>query len=351
MVKKKKSDDKDSNGTNGTSVRTKALEVAMECLRKKFGDESISLLTDMKLRSHDVISTGSLSLDSALGVGGIVRGRLYEFFGPPAGGKSTLAFSTMREATKKGIQCLYVDVERTLDANLLAAMGVDTDLVRVIYGYTGEEYLDKTDAMIATGEFGLCVIDSITALLPTAEAEQESYGDQSMGLLGRLTSKMCRKTIPLVGRTNTGLIVINQLRETIGGYGNPEVTTGGKSIGFYSTARIRVSGGKAKSSRILDPVSGFVRGHRVSFFIEKNKLAAPYRTCEADLIYGKGYDTVGEVLDLGVDMGFVDKGGSWYTYGDNKIQGKESVIKYLVENTDKYTKLRADVAKMLGVNE
>jgi len=348
MTKKKKTDDKD-NGTD--AVRSKALEVAMDSLRKKFGDESISLLTDMKSRSYDIISTGSLSLDSALGVGGLVRGRLYEFYGPPAGGKSTLAYSTIREATNKGIQCLYIDVERTIDAKLLASMGVNTDLVRVVYGYTGEEYLDKTDAMMATGEFGICVIDSITALLPSAEAEQESYGDQSMGLLGRLTSKMCRNLIPLAGRTNTALIVINQLRETIGGYGNPEVTTGGKSIGFYSTSRIRVSGGKAKSSRILDPDSGFVSGHRVSFFIEKNKLAAPYRTCEVDLIYGKGYDTIGEILDLGVDMGFVDKGGAWYKYGEDKIQGRDAARNYFIKNTDKYAQLRVNVAKILGVNE
>lgn len=349
MAKKKKIDTEvvDSPATDDAK-RAKALEVAIKGLKNRFGDASIAPLTQASV-GYDIISTGSFSLDSALGVGGFARGRLYELFGMPASGKSTLAFSVIREATKKGIHCLYLDVERALDKQLLSKMGIDTDYVMLVHAFTGEEYLDIAETLLSTGAFGVCILDSITSLLPTAEADQDSFGDQSMGLLGRLTSKMCRKIIPLAGRTNTLLMVINQLRDTIGSYGHGPTTTGGKSIPFYATGRIKVAGGSAKASRIENS-DGLVIGHRVEFEVVKNKLAAPFRSAEVDLIYGEGYDTYGEILDLSVDMGLIDKAGAWYSYNGAQLgQGRDKTLLNLKKDQELCDKLRVEIAKILNL--
>lgn len=342
---KKKIEEKEEDGEVPTD-NGKAAEVAIKSLQKKFGDRVINWFSEQQTSERIIVPTGSVGLDSALGVGGIVLGKLYEFYGPPSAGKSTLSISLMKKAIERRMKIIYVDAEHTLDKGLLLSMGIDTSQVAIVQAYTAEENLDIAEALMGTGEFSICVIDSISALQPSAEANLESFSDNTMGLHPRLMSRMCRTFTPLASRTNTALILINQIRVAIGSYGAPEETGGGKAIRHHVSGRIRVSGGGSKTSQIKNE-RGDVIGHRVKFEITKNKLAVPYRVAEVDLIYGQGFDIYSEAIDLAVDMGLVDIGGAWITYGGEKYQGKSKFLAVLRENKEMFDSLHVAVLKML----
>jgi len=333
----------------GVDARRRASAVAVKQLRKVHGDEVVQWMTSFHTSPRRIIPTGSLALDSALCVGGIVRGRIYEFFGPESGGKTTLALSTIREAQRLGGAAIFVDAEHALDMGLVLKMGIDPDRLVLVRGYTGEQNLDMAEALMATAEFDLCVIDSVAALQPSAEANLKSFDDNTMGLQPRLMSRMCREFTPLVSRTGTGLILINQIRANIGGYGKTETTSGGNAIRHHMSGRIRVTGGGVKSRAILNE-KGDVIGHRAGFEVIKNKLGPPFRTAEADLIYGKGFSRSAELLDLGVQMGFIDQAGSWFSYEGEKLgQGREKAMVTLEENEVIRTAVELGVSKVLGI--
>lgn len=301
---------------------TGTLKVVRNAIEKEYGPV-IKWLGEAADFTPEIISTGCIGLDNALGVGGLERGLIAEFFGPEASGKSFLAYSVIKEACKLGHKCAIIDAEHALDAKLLVKIELPEDQVQIIDGVpTGEGNLAIAEMLMETGEFAVVLIDSVAALLPDARAEA-GFDQQFMGLHARLMSSGLQKLVPVVKRTNTLLIFVNQIRFKIGTYGNPETTTGGNALLFYASYRIHVSGGKSKSSRLLDKGTGEIYGHRTKFFTQKNKRAAPYRSAEVDLIYGVGYDTVGEIIDLGADLGLIEQTGAWLNYGDIKWQGKE----------------------------
>jgi recombination protein RecA len=264
-----------------------------------------------------------LGLDNAVGRGGFERGLILEIFGNEGVGKSFLGYSVMLEACKKGHKCAIVDAENSLDAKLLVNIGLPEDRVMVAKGApTGEANLAIAQQLMMSGEFAVVMIDSVAALVPEARTEAD-FDQASIGQHARLLSAGIQKILPVVIKTNTLLVFINQIRNKIGAYGNPETTTGGKALPFYAAYRVEVRGGQSKASKLLDPGTGEVYGHRTTFKVVKNKRAAPWRQAEVDLIYGLGYDTDGELVDLGIDMGIIEKGGAWLVYGDYKWHGKD----------------------------
>lgn len=301
---------------------TGTLKVVQNAIEKEYGP-LIKWLGEAADEKREIISTGCIGLDQAIGRGGLERGLIAEFFGPEASGKSFLAYSVMREACKSGHKCAIIDAEHTLDPRLLTSIGLPADQVLVVDGAaTGEQNLDIAQKLMETGEFSVVLIDSVAALLPDARAGAD-YDQQFMGLHARLMSAGLQKLVPVVRKTNTLFLFVNQIRFKIGQYGNPETTTGGNALLFYAGYRIHVAGGKSKSSRLVDSGTGEVYGHRTKFVVEKNKRSAPFRTAEVDLIYGMGYDTIGEVIDIGVDVGLIEKSGAWFNYKEHKWQGKE----------------------------
>ncbi len=325
-----------------------SLDVTRKAIEKKYGDV-LSMMGDEPL-VIDSVSTGSLGLDTAIGNGGFAKGRVYEVFGPPSGGKTTLTMSLIAQAQKRGMRCAFVDAERAADPKLFKAMGVDTDSLYLIRAFSGEANLDILEQLIATGEIDVGVVDSVSSLIPKSEAAA-GMEDQFMGLLARLMSKAMRKFVPLAGETNTLVIFINQVRNKIGAYGDPETTTGGVALDFSATGRIRVHGGASKASRI-ESLDGEIIGHHTEFKVVKNKLAKPARKATVPLIYGEGYDTYWECLKLATDLGVIDKAGSWYSYGDVKIgQGEVNTLAYfkLPENSDVYNEIRYKVMESLGL--
>ncbi len=296
----------ESNKTIG--ITTKAIE-------KEYGDV-IKWLGEAAAQKREYISSGCLGLDSAIGRGGFERGLILEIFGPEGVGKSFLGYSTMLQACSCGHKCAIVDAENSLDSELLVRIGLPENQVMIVDGApTGEANLSIAQKLMETGEFAIVMIDSVAALVPEARVEAD-FDQQSMGLHARLLSAGIQKILPVVNKTNTLLIFINQIRHKIGAYGNPETTTGGRALPFYAAYRVDVRGGQSKASKLMDG-GGEVYGHRTIFKVVKNKRAAPWKTAEIDLIYGLGYDTDGELLDLGVDMGLIEKGGSWLTYGEH----------------------------------
>ncbi len=300
---------------------TGSFRVVQNAIEKEYGP-LIKWLGDAADHIPEIISTGCIGLDHAIGPGGLERGLIAEFFGPEASGKSFLAYSVIKEACKLGHKCAIIDAENSIDTRLLINVGLAKDKVIIVEGApTGEANLEIAQKLMETGDFAVVLIDSVAALIPDARVEAE-LSQQDMGIHARLMSKGIQKLSPVAKRTNTLLIFVNQIRFKIGGYGNPETTTGGNALLFYASYRIHVSGGKSKKSRLLDEGTGEIYGHRTKFVTEKNKRSAPYRSAEVDLIYGVGYDTVGELLDLGVDMGIIEKGGAWLNYGEYKWQGR-----------------------------
>jgi recombination protein RecA len=355
-MSKKKEDREDLIKTRNLFVNDEdaraALVLAKKAITKKYGNV-ISTLAEHGDLHIPTISTGCLSLDCALGNGGMGLGRIYEIFGPNSGGKSTLATSVVIQAQRRGFVCCYIDAEQAVDPKLFKNYGVDLSSLEIVQGYDGEENLDILEKLIKTGAFRVAVVDSVSALLPRVEAEADIDKD-SMALQARLMSKALRKITPIANQTNTLLIFINQLRMKVGGYGNPEITSGGESLSYYTTGRISVRGPESKARRLLVENSGEVFGHRAEFEVIKNKLEAPFKKANVNLVYGKGYDSHWEILDLASSLGIIEKSGSWYKYnGENVAQGELKAIEFLKspKNLEIFDKIKDQVIDQTGLRK
>lgn len=347
----KKKKEVDEVKISDSEIGQKTIDAALSSLKKKHG-AVVGWLDNINRSESAIVSTGSIRLDAALGIGGIKLGRMYEFYGTNMSGKSTLALSIVREAVNQGHRVIYVDAEHALDdteGGLLSKMGIDTSKIVFVRGYTAEQNLDITEALIATGEFSICVMDSVSALQPSSEANLTSFNDNLMGVHPRLMARMCRGFTPLAARTNCAVILINQIRANMSGYGSAETTSGGNAIPHFASVRLKVSGGGVKS-RLIQDDNGNAVGQRTTVDIVKNKLAPPWRSADIDLIFGKGFDRDAEIFDLAVEMGFIDKAGSWYSYKEEKIgQGRDKGIAFLKENQDILESILEGVYTVLGM--
>ena len=325
--------------------RTKAVELALAQIEKQFGKGSIVRLGSKEaLLPIAVISTGSISFDAALGVGGIPRGRVTEIFGPESSGKTTITLQVIAEAQRLGGLAAFVDAEHALDPGYAKKLGVDVDNLLVSQPDSGEQALEITEALVRSGAIDVLVVDSVAALVPKAELDGE-MGDSHMGLQARLMSQALRKLTGTISKSRTALIFINQIREKIGVmFGNPETTTGGRALKFYSSVRIDIRRiGAVKEGDV-------VVGSRTKVKIVKNKVAAPFRDAEFDILYGEGISREGDVLDLAVLHNIVDKSGAWYSFSGERIgQGRENVRNYLKENKDVFGRIDAEVRKKLNI--
>ncbi|AEN72632.1 Protein recA [Rhodothermus marinus SG0.5JP17-172] len=326
------------------SAKAKALELAVKHIEKQYGKGAIMRLGDAPAISVDVIPTGSLALDAALGVGGVPRGRIVEIYGPESSGKTTLALHIMAEAQKLGGACAFIDAEHAFDARYAANLGVDLDNLLVAQPDTGEQALNICDTLVRSGALDVIVVDSVAALVPQAEI-QGDMGDSHVGLQARLMSQALRKLTGTINRTRTVLIFINQLRQKIGVmYGNPETTTGGLALKFYASVRmdIRRIGAIKEGSEVV--------GNRTKVKIVKNKVAPPFREAEFDIIYGEGISVLGELVDLAVEYNIIQKSGSWYAYGEERIgQGREAAKAWLRERPELQEEIRRQVKEAMGV--
>jgi len=326
--------------------RDKALDMALAQIDKQFGKGSIMRMGDKTSMGIDVISTGALSLDLALGIGGLPRGRVVEIYGPESSGKSTLAMHVVAEAQRNGGICAYVDAEHAMDPIYAKAIGVDIDQLLISQPDTGEQALEIADMLVRSGAIDVLVIDSVAALTPRAEIEGE-MGDSHVGLQARLMSQALRKLTANLNKTNTIAIFINQLREKIGVmFGTPETTPGGRALKFYSSVRLDIR----RIESIKDGTE--VTGSRTRVKVVKNKVAPPFRQAEFDIMYGKGISREGSLLDMGVDMGIIKKSGAWFTYeGEQLGQGRENAKNYLTENPEIMVEVSERVRKQAGIGE
>ena len=320
------------------SDKKKALQTALSQLEKSFGKGAVMRLGDRPELNVEVVPTGSLALDAALGIGGVPKGRIIEIYGPESSGKTTLALHILAEAQKMGGEVAFVDAEHALDPVYAAALGVDTDNMLVSQPDTGEQALEITDALVRSGAVDAVVVDSVAALVPKQEIEGE-MGDTFVGLQARLMSQALRKLAGTIAKTNCVVIFINQLRMKIGVmYGNPETTTGGNALKFYSSVRLDV--------RRVESIKegGNVVGNKTRVKVVKNKVAPPFREAYFDIMYGEGISKWGELVDLAVQMDVVQKSGSWFSMGDERIgQGKDSVKNFLIANPDIAEEVEAQV--------
>lgn len=308
-------------------AKRKALEDTVAQIEKNFGKGSVMILGQNSSLNVEAIPTGSLALDLALGVGGVPKGRIIEIYGPESSGKTTLSLHILAECQKQGGEAAFIDAEHALDPEYASNLGVDIDSLLVSQPDTGEQALEITEALVRSGAIDIVVIDSVAALVPRAEIEGE-MGDSHVGALARLMSQALRKLAGVVSKSNCTVIFINQLREKIGVmYGNPEVTTGGRALKFFSSVRLDVR----KSDVIKD--NGDLIGARTKIKIVKNKVAPPFREVEVDIMYGKGISRIGEILDLGVIAGAVQKSGAWFNYGETRLgQGRDNAKNFLEQN-------------------
>ncbi|GGG98984.1 MULTISPECIES: recombinase RecA [Pedobacter] len=309
--------------------KLKALQLTLDKLEKSYGKGTIMKLGDTAVEPIDFISTGSISLDIALGIGGIPKGRIIEIYGPESSGKTTLATHIIAEAQKKGGIAAFIDAEHAFDQFYAKKLGVDTDNLLISQPDNGEQALEIADNLIRSGAIDVIVIDSVAALVPKSEIEGE-MGDSKMGLHARLMSQALRKLTGTISKTGCCCIFINQLRDKIGVmFGNPETTTGGNALKFYASVRLDIR----RISQIKD--SDEVSGNRVKVKIVKNKVAPPFRIAEFDVMFGEGISKNGEIIDLGVDFGIIKKAGSWFSYGDTKLgQGRDAVKQLLSDNPE-----------------
>jgi len=329
-----------------TTKKTKALDLAITQIDRQFGKGSIMRLgNDKPSSAESVISTGCLSLDVALGVGGVPRGRIIEIYGPESGGKTTLALHIVAEAQKNNGYAAFVDVEHALDPEYSKALGVNTDNLLVSQPDAGEQALEITETLVRSGALDVIVIDSVAALVPQAELDGE-MGDSHMGLQARLMSQALRKLTGTVSRSNTCVIFINQIREKIGVmFGNPETTPGGRALKFYSSQRLEIR----RVNTINDNANAV--GNKVRVKVVKNKVAPPFKMAEFDIMYGEGISYIGDVLDLAVTADIVQKMGAWYSYKDEKIgQGRENTKAYLEENAEMMSEIVKQVKGFMGVS-
>ena len=327
---------------NEKAAKLKALQAAMQKIEKDFGKGSIMKLGEESIENIDVIPTGSIGLDLALGVGGYPKGRIIEIYGPESSGKTTLALHAIAEAQKMGDIAAFIDAEHAFDRFYAENLGVDTDNLLISQPDNGEQALQIADQLISSAAVDIIVIDSVAALTPKAEIEGD-MGDNKVGLQARLMSQALRKMTSTISKTNTTCIFINQLREKIGiMFGNPETTTGGNALKFYSSVRIDVR----PSTAIKDGEE--VLGKLTKVKIVKNKVAPPFRKCEFDIMFGEGISKVGEILDIAVDKNIIKKSGSWFSYGESKLaQGRDAVLKLLKDNPELCEELEAKVREAI----
>src|SRR5882762_559486 len=318
--------------------KLKALKLTIDKIDKDFGKGSVMLMSDRADKEMEVISTGSIGLDIALGVGGIPKGRIVEIYGPESTGKTTIAIHVIAEAQKKGGMCAIIDAEHAFDSAYAQKLGVDIDNLLISQPDYGEQALEIADRLILSGALDVVVIDSVAALVPKGELEGE-MGDSKMGLQARLMSQALRKLTATISKTNTICIFINQLREKIGVmFGNPETTTGGNALKFYASVRLDIR----RMAQIKDGEEAV--GNRVKVKVVKNKVAPPFRSAEFDIVFGEGISKMGEIVDMGVELGVVQKSGSWFSYGTDKLgQGRDTVKQLMHDNPE----LAAEVEKKI----
>jgi recombination protein RecA len=322
--------------------KLKALEVTLGKIEKDYGKGTIMKLGDHAIENIQIISTGSIGLDAALGIGGFPRGRVIEIYGPEASGKTTLAIHAIAEAQKNGGIAAIIDAEHTFDRFYAEKLGVDVENLLISQPDNGEQALEITDNLIRSGALDIIVIDSVAALTPKAEIEGE-MGDSKMGLQARLMSQALRKLTANISKTNTSCVFINQLREKIGVmFGNPETTTGGNALKFYASVRVDIR----KTNQIKNGED--VIGNRTRVKIVKNKLAPPFKKADFDILYGEGISQLGEIVDLGTDFNIIKKSGSWFSYGETRIgQGRDAVKQILKDNPELFEELKTKVIEAL----
>lgn len=330
------------------SEKFKALKLTMDKIEKDFGKGSVMMMSDRGVTEQEYISTGSIGLDVALGIGGLPKGRVVEIYGPESSGKTTLAIHVIAEAQKKGGMCAFIDAEHAFDSSYAQRLGVNIDNLLISQPDYGEQALEIADRLILSGALDVVVIDSVAALVPKGELEGE-MGDSKMGLQARLMSQALRKLTATISKTNSCCIFINQLREKIGVmFGNPETTTGGNALKFYASVRLDIR----RMTQIKDGDESI--GNHVKVKVVKNKVAPPFRQAEFDIIYGEGISKVGEIIDMGVELGIVQKGGSWFSYNNDKLgQGRDAVKQLLTDNPELSneieTRIREKVKEMQAI--
>ncbi|MFY9613306.1 MAG: recombinase RecA [Tissierellaceae bacterium] len=323
--------------------KRKALNLTLNQIEKQFGKGSVMLLGDGAKLDLDVISTGSLDLDIALGIGGVPRGRIIEIFGPESSGKTTLALHIVAEAQKDGGIAAFIDAEHALDPSYAKNLGVDIENLIISQPDTGEQALEITEALVRSGAVDIVVVDSVAALVPKAEIEGE-MGDSHMGLQARLMSQALRKLAGSINKSNTTVIFINQLREKIGVmFGNPETTTGGRALKFYASVRLDVR--RVETIKQGDEILG----NRTRVKVVKNKVAPPFKQAEFDIMYGKGISKEGNIVDAGVSAGIIKKAGSWFSYGEHKFQGRENAKDFFAENPDLREEIEEKIKEKFGL--
>src|SRR4249920_1206738 len=318
--------------------KLKALKLTIDKIEKDYGKGSVMLMSDKGIAEQEVISTGSIGLDVALGIGGLPKGRVIEIYGPESSGKTTLATHIIAEAQKAGGMCAIIDAEHAFDSVYAKKLGVDIDNLLISQPDYGEQALEIADRLILSGALDVVVIDSVAALVPKSELEGE-MGDSKMGLQARLMSQALRKLTATISKTNTICIFINQLREKIGVmFGNPETTTGGNALKFYASVRLDIR----RMTQIKDGDEAI--GNRVKVKVVKNKVAPPFRSAEFDIIFGEGISKIGEIVDMGVELGVVTKSGSWFSYEGSKLgQGRDAVRQLLLDNPELAAEIEAKI--------
>ena len=325
-------------------AKLKALKMTVDRLEKQYGKGSVMMLGDRQVVDVETISTGSLTLDLALGVGGLAKGRVVEIYGPESSGKTTLAIHAIAECQKAGGIAAFIDAEHAFDRSYAQSLGVDTENLLISQPDYGEQALEIAENLIRSGAIDIIVIDSVAALVPRSEIEGE-MGDSKMGLQARLMSQAMRKLTGTISKTGCCCIFINQLREKIGVmFGNPETTTGGNALKFYASQRLDIR----RNGSALKDRDGNIVGNHVKVKVVKNKLAPPFRIAEFDIMYGEGISKTGELIDLGVEHNVVDKSGSWYAYSGTKIaQGRDSAKQFLVDNPEVADEIEARIKQAI----
>ena len=334
-----------ANSDKEKDSKLKALQMTLDRLDKTYGKGTVMRLGEKQVQEVEIISTGSLGLDIALGIGGLPKGRIVEIYGPESSGKTTLAIHAIAECQKMGGVAAIVDAEHAFDRFYAEALGVDVDALLISQPDNGEQALEITENLIRSGAVDIIVIDSVAALTPRAEIEGE-MGESKMGLQARLMSQALRKLTATIGRTNCCCIFINQLREKIGVmFGNPETTTGGNALKFYASVRLDIR----KSGSAIKDKDGNLTGNHVKVKVVKNKLAPPFRTAEFDLVFGEGISKVGEIIDLGSDLEIVQKSGAWYSYKGSKVaQGREGAKQFIHDNPEVADEMEREIRAKLA---
>ena len=333
--------------SNEKDAKLKALKLTLDKLDKTYGKGTVMKMGDAAVEDKEVIPTGSLGLDVALGVGGYPKGRVVEIYGPESSGKTTLTLHAIAEAQKKGGIAAFIDAEHAFDRYYAEDLGVDVENLIISQPDNGEQALEITDNLIRSGAIDIIVIDSVAALTPKSEIEGE-MGDSKMGLHARLMSQALRKLTGSISKTKCTVIFINQLREKIGVmFGNPETTTGGNALKFYASVRLDI-----RRSTQIKNTNSEVLGNKTRVKVVKNKVAPPFKTVEFDIVYGKGISKVGEIIDLGVDFEIIKKSGSWFSYDDTKLgQGREAVKSLLVDNPELMDELEQKIKEAITENK